>query len=152
MASRAGAHVDGAAVREAGAIRRVEAAHRQQFAKVGARITARGPHGIGDQVRHGEHRRPGVEDEPVLVEYASAAAPQLLTFHHSDVVATAREVTRCRKTGQTRPDYDNRVHIRAPIMIMMLTGRFAQLGEGATHHTYTQVVDVGHWGRHGPKL
>jgi hypothetical protein len=78
------------------------------------------------------------------VEYACAAARHLFSFDDRDVVPAALEITGRRETGQTRPDYDNRVHIRAPIMIMMLTGRLAQLGEGYTHHTYTQVVDVGH--------
>ena len=65
-----------------------------QFVEVGARITARGPHGIRNQVRHGEHRRACVEGESVLVEYACAAARQLFSFHHGDVVPASREVTR----------------------------------------------------------
>ena len=65
-----------------------------QLIEVGARVTARGPHGIRDQVRHGEHCRPRVEGEPVLVEYACAAARQLFSFHHGDVVPAPCEITR----------------------------------------------------------
>ena len=86
--------MDGAAVGEAGPVRRVEAAHRHELVEVGARVTARGPHSVGNQVRHGEHRRPGVEGESVAVEYACAAARQLFSFDHGDVVPAAREVTR----------------------------------------------------------
>ena len=61
--------------------------------------------------------------------WSTPAQPRhLFSFDHGDVVPAAREITRRRQTGQTRPDYDNGVHIRAPIAIMMLTGQLAQLG------------------------
>ena len=61
--------------------------------RLNARVTARGPHRIRNQVRHGEHGWPGVEGEAVDVEHARTAAGQLFPFDHGDVVR-GPEVTR----------------------------------------------------------
>jgi hypothetical protein len=80
-------------------VRRVEPAHRHDFVEIGSPITARGSHGVRDQVRHGEHRRPCVEGKSVLVEHASTTTRQLFSFDHGDVVPASREVTRCGQAG-----------------------------------------------------
>ena len=59
----------------------------------------RGPDGVGDQVGHGEHCRPGVERESVAVQDAGPAARLLFSLDDGHVVAAAGEVARRRQAG-----------------------------------------------------
>jgi hypothetical protein len=83
------AHIDRAAVGKARSVRRIESAHRKQFAEIAAAITACSTDGIRDEVRHGEHRGPGLEGESVKVQYPSPAACQLFVLHDCDVAPAA---------------------------------------------------------------
>jgi hypothetical protein len=89
----------------------------QHFAEVGTWIAGRSSNGVRDEVGHGEDRRSAVESESVAMDYARAAAWQLFALHHGDVLPAAFEITRGRQAGQSGRDYDNRVHVRRPIMI-----------------------------------
>ena len=101
----AGADQDRAAVGEAGPVRRVEPAHRQQV-EVGVDRAQ----GVGDQVGHGQHRRAGVEGEAVLDQQPGPAARDLLPLDHGDRVPAAGEVAGGRQPGQAGPDDDDLVH------------------------------------------
>jgi hypothetical protein len=79
------------------------------------------------------------------VEHTCATARQLFSFDHADVVPAVGEVTRRRQASQPGANHNNRVHLLAPIMIMLLTGWLVKLGEGSTHpYWVVQEADVDH--------
>ena len=66
---------------------------RHKVPELGVWVVACGPDCVRDEIWHGEHSRPGVKGESVLMEYTGATAKCLFSLHHSDVVASAGEVT-----------------------------------------------------------
>ena len=112
---------DRAAVGEAGPVRGVEPGHRQQ-----TQVGVDRPQRVGDQVRHGQHGRPGVEGEAVAGQHPGPTARHLLALDHGDPMAATGQVARRRQAGQAGADHDDRVHrsrqaIRLAIWVSPMT-------------------------------
>ena len=82
--------------------------HGLQFEAVGQRFADR-REGVVDDVRHGQHRRPGVEAVAGDIGPPDSAAGMVTAFDHGDVATAAGQLQRRGQPGQPGTDDDDPV-------------------------------------------
>jgi hypothetical protein len=99
------AHVDDGAVAEAGPVHRVDRVQREQLGHVGPG----GGERLGEQRRHREHGRPGVEPVAVALDSAGAATGHRVPLDDGHVVSAPGEVAGGAEPAEAGAD-DHDVH------------------------------------------
>ena len=95
-----GADVDARAVGEAGPVGRVQPVQGEPVGQ----LLADGVQRRGEQLRHGQHRRSGVEGVAAVADQPAPPAGDRLALQHGHLAARTGQVQRRREAAQARAD------------------------------------------------